>query len=229
MQVKFIGTGGAFDIHYTNSSAIVYLNNKKYLIDCGYSVFSKLVQLNLANEIDAVLITHLHDDHVGSLGTLAFYRFHVLGKKLRVLLPPNEKYLEKFNQLTSVTIGNCDSYLDIETLDQEDVISIDTTGKHYLCMESFAYVFKEKDEVLAYSGDLGDPDFLFETLKKRNIASQSTVFHDICFYPNPTHSYYKELMKWQKEFKLYGYHCNPEKNPPDNSIPLVYNEKGFNF
>jgi ribonuclease BN (tRNA processing enzyme) len=229
MQIKFVGTGGAFDIHYTNSSAIVYLNSKKYLIDCGYSVFSKLIEHNLVNEIDAVLVTHLHDDHVGSLGTLAFYRFHVLGKKLKVLLPPNEQYQQKFRQLVAVTIGNCDSYLDFEEINQEDIISVDTTGKHYSCMESFAYIFKDQNEVYAFSGDLADPNFLFETLKQLNLAQISTVFHDICFYQNPTHSYYKELMKWQSTFKLYGYHCNPEKNPADNTIPLIYNEKGFNF
>jgi phosphoribosyl 1,2-cyclic phosphodiesterase len=229
MQIKFIGTGGAFDIHYTNSSAIVYLHGKKYLIDCGYSVFPKLIEHKLADDIDGVMITHLHDDHVGSLGTLAFYRFHVLGKKLKVLLPPKDEYVGKFKQLVSGTIGQYDSYLDFEILNQEDIISIDTTGKHYLCMESFAYVFKNNDQIFAYSGDLGDPDFLFEELNKLNLNKNTIVFHDICFHYNPTHSLYKDLMKWQKKFQVYGYHCNPEKNPADNTIPLIYNEKGFNF
>ena len=228
MQIKFVGTGGAFDANYVNSSAIITLNTKNYLIDCGHSVFPELVKKNLVPQIDFVLITHLHDDHVGSLGTLIFYNYHVLGRKLTVLLPNHPIFIQKFKQLVSLTVVNFESYMNIESIDGVSVKSFETTGLHYEGMESFSYLFSDNQNHFVYSGDLGNPDFVFNRIDElKLISSDLTVFHDISFYRNSAHAYYQDLLKWKEKYSIYGYHCNPEKNPKDNSIPLVYNEESF--
>jgi L-ascorbate metabolism protein UlaG (beta-lactamase superfamily) len=228
MQINFVGTGGAFDANYVNSSALVTLNDKKYLVDCGHSVFPELVRKDLVAGIDRVLITHLHDDHVGSVGTLVFYNYHVLGRKITVLLPNHVAYIEKFKQLVSTTIVHFEHYLNIDLIDDTTIKSFDTTGLHYEGMESFGYLFSEGDKHLLYSGDLGQPDFLFNRIGEMNIdPANLQIFHDISFYRNSAHAYYQDLIKWQDKYLIYGYHCNPEKNPKDNTIPLVFNEDSF--
>ncbi|WP_228466907.1 hypothetical protein [Adhaeribacter swui] len=56
------------------------------------------------------------------------------------------------------------------------------------------------------------------------------MYHDISFNPeNKGHAYYLDLMALQKKFSfpILGYHCNPAQNPPDNTIPLVYQQPGL--
>ena len=223
MQIKFLGTGGAFDANLINSAAILSIKEKRYLLDCGHSVFPILVKKGVADKIDAVVITHLHDDHVGSLSTFAFYCHHVLGKKLTVLVPLHDVFEAKLRQLFSITIGKYEKYVDIKPLEPA-IQGIETTNFHTTGMESFSYLFKDEEEYIAYSGDLGDPDLLFNYLQENEYDPQHcTVFHDTSFIRSSAHAYYKDLMKWQQAFVLYAYHCDPSKAPSDNTLPLVYN------
>jgi len=82
--IKFLGVGGAFaPISKGNSNMLVTsATGKHMLIDCGGSV-----QYTLKDEfgvdprdIDALWISHLHADHIGSMEWFAFYR-HFLPKK----------------------------------------------------------------------------------------------------------------------------------------------------
>ncbi|HYG40283.1 MAG TPA: MBL fold metallo-hydrolase [Cytophagales bacterium] len=228
MEIKFIGVGGAFDTNYINSSAIVTLNGKRYLVDCGHSVFPQLVQKGVADKIDAVIITHLHDDHIGSLSSFAFYTYHMLGRKLKILLPDHTTFKEKFFQLVSLTMVRYQNYLDFVAIDKSEIEPIETTNLHSQGMETFSFLFYEGNQMIAYSGDLGHPDFLFQEIGKRNInTSTLTIFHDTSFYRNTAHAYYQDLMKWKDQFNIYSYHCNPEQNPSDNMLPLVFNSPYF--
>ena len=74
MELKFLGTGGAFDWECGNSSALVSFKGETILIDCGCVVYQQLCRLNLIDKIDAILITHFHDDHVGSLSSILAHR-----------------------------------------------------------------------------------------------------------------------------------------------------------
>jgi ribonuclease BN (tRNA processing enzyme) len=65
------------------------LGDRLYIIDCGETAFGKywdLPALRKATEI-TVVITHLHCDHVGSLGSLVSYCFLVLKKRIRIVHP----------------------------------------------------------------------------------------------------------------------------------------------
>lgn len=58
----------------------------KFLIDCGYNVFQKLVsgEYDIEN-INTVIITHTHPDHVGSLGALIYYRWFMFNKTTEII------------------------------------------------------------------------------------------------------------------------------------------------
>lgn len=65
MKIIVLGSGSK------GNSTFIDFGNKKILIDVGFSykqIESKLEQINVkANEIDALLITHDHNDHVYGL------------------------------------------------------------------------------------------------------------------------------------------------------------------
>jgi len=225
MQINFLGTGGAFDTEFLNSAALLEFRNMNILLDCGFTVYTQLVKKNLTHKVDFILLTHLHNDHCGSLATLLLHK-KILEKSARpVILYPSEQFRQQIYAFLQLQISDVEKYVDFIPLDQySGNICIDTYGQHAENMQTYAYVFEDEYRI-AYSGDLGKPEALFDKLEK--LPSMPTcVYHDITFNPNNTaHTYYKKLLPYLNGYDLFGYHCNPTENPPDNPIRLVFYQK----
>lgn len=75
LRLQMLGTGGAFAKKYYNNNALLYADDFTLLIDCGITAPMALHAIGKpVDDIDAVLITHIHGDHVGGLEELAFRR-----------------------------------------------------------------------------------------------------------------------------------------------------------
>lgn len=88
-RIKQLGNGSAFHPEKINSSFLVDLNGEYLLFDCGYNVFGELIRLNADNEIDLkklkyVFLSHVDDDHIGSIKSLCYYMYFTYNKKLIV-------------------------------------------------------------------------------------------------------------------------------------------------
>ena len=82
--LTFLGRDSGFGEN--NNSAYVEIDNNLIIIDCGYTVFNKIKEtfnVKKYSEI-AVIITHLHNDHAGSLSQLILYSYFIFSKKLFV-------------------------------------------------------------------------------------------------------------------------------------------------
>jgi phosphoribosyl 1,2-cyclic phosphodiesterase len=90
IKLNFLGIGSGFNLELGNSSAFFKDKyNNLYLIDCGFDVFAKIIKFDLLKDVNKVYVflTHLHDDHSGSIASLIFYCFYVLNKKVEVMHP----------------------------------------------------------------------------------------------------------------------------------------------
>ncbi|MBJ6363241.1 ribonuclease Z [Paenibacillus sp. MAHUQ-46] len=68
-----LGTGSAFAKTFYNNNALVYANGYTLLVDCGITAPAALHSLGKSpDEIHALLVTHIHADHVGGLEEIAF-------------------------------------------------------------------------------------------------------------------------------------------------------------
>lgn len=81
-RIKFIGVGSAFTTreYYQSNALVIAPSGKKLLIDCGSQAQFALEELginngNIGDEIDAVYISHLHADHIGSMEWLALVTY----------------------------------------------------------------------------------------------------------------------------------------------------------
>ncbi|PAK55446.1 MBL fold metallo-hydrolase [Paenibacillus sp. 7541] len=73
LKLQMLGTGSAFAKKYYNNNALLLDDDFTLLIDCGSTAPLALHEMGRSfNDIDAVLITHIHADHVGGLEELAF-------------------------------------------------------------------------------------------------------------------------------------------------------------
>lgn len=82
LRLQMLGTGGAFAKTYYNNNALLDAGDFTLLIDCGITAPMALHAIGKpVDEIDAVLITHIHGDHVGGLEELAFRRKFGSGQK----------------------------------------------------------------------------------------------------------------------------------------------------
>lgn len=73
MDIVMLGCGSAFAKEFYNNNAVVYAGERKLLLDCGTTAHVAMRRIGLTlTDIDGVLITHIHADHVGGLEELAF-------------------------------------------------------------------------------------------------------------------------------------------------------------
>jgi len=73
LKIRMLGTGSAFAKKFNNNNALIETDGGVLLVDCGVTAPRALYDLGKTfNDIDAVLISHIHADHVGGLEELAF-------------------------------------------------------------------------------------------------------------------------------------------------------------
>jgi Beta-lactamase superfamily domain len=225
MKIKFIGTGGAFESQYGNSAALLHFRDQTLLLDAGFTVYGRLVALGLWQQPDYILLTHLHNDHCGSLANILLHR-HYFGTSPRTtILYQSEAFRQQMETFLAIQLKDPGKYADFVPVSHLPGLQVlDTFGKHSENFQSYSFIFEEEGERWVYSGDLRQADFLFAHLLTLP-ALPTTVFHDITFHPeNDGHAHYSLLQPYQAAFRILGYHCDPTANPADNTIPLVYHQ-----
>lgn len=222
-KVRFrqIGNGGAFDYKMTNSSFLIETKNTgpqlysnpdsgkeetEYLLfDCGHSVFAKLRELDDSGQFDItklkhVFVSHMDDDHIGSLKTLIYYMFFVKGQKLNVIFG-NGIMMELQNYLSDID-GYNDNFEKVKATlftkqlqRNKDVFTL--SGVVYRifevdhCKPAYGlqvvgsnHIYYEKDAVsLLISGDTRPSKNIAEIVEK-NISSM-IIFHDYSAWDCP--------------------------------------------
>ncbi|GIP39738.1 MBL fold hydrolase [Paenibacillus sp. J31TS4] len=85
LELTMLGTGGAFAKKYANNNALIRWNGVTLLLDCGVTAMGALHQMGVdVKDIDGVVVTHQHADHVGGLEEFAFRRG---SRKPRLFVP----------------------------------------------------------------------------------------------------------------------------------------------
>lgn len=159
MKLNFLGMGASFYPQVGNNSAYFIDQDELFLIDAGEDVFGKLMSQGILKQVKIInlLVTHLHSDHVGSLGSLILYCNFAMKAKLRIIYQNDLKYFEDLKRL--VEIFGCtnemveyrltDSYNDYNLFDSITFIETD----HCDTLDCYGIKFQKGDVVTYYSGD----------------------------------------------------------------------------
>ncbi|QHT63867.1 ribonuclease Z [Paenibacillus lycopersici] len=185
-----LGTGSAFAKTYFNTNALIYADHNTLLLDCGITAPLSLHQLGKPlSEIDAVLISHIHADHIGGMEELAFRMKFVHGRRPVLYIPePLAQPLWDSSLKGGLLQDECpslDDYFDVrlirpgaktELLPGLAVEPIQTA--HIPNKNSYSFLF---NATFFYSADLiFNPELLRNLVEERGCE---TIFHDCQLKP----------------------------------------------
>ncbi|NOQ99812.1 ribonuclease Z [Mycolicibacterium fortuitum] len=94
IEVTLLGTGSPIpDPHRAGPSTLVRAGGQIILVDCGRGVLQRLAAAGSgANQVSALLLTHLHSDHIADLGDVIITRwvstFDPDAAPLQIIGPP---------------------------------------------------------------------------------------------------------------------------------------------
>ncbi len=184
MDLTFLGNGAAFNPQFGNTSAYFKEKNTLFLIDCGESIFAKLIEDDLLSDITDVriTITHTHPDHIGSLGSLIMYCYFQKGFCPTVIGSGNQpKHLETIRQILSLMGVPEQLY---KTKNDNSVKSqifnsmeyIPTSHSNWL-KSSYGIKFKTNNGIIYYSGDTVEIEPILTVLKGEELVDK--IYLDI--------------------------------------------------
>lgn len=87
MIITMIGTGNAFAKQHYNNNALIQQHSFNLLVDCGITLPHALYEQGYSfDQLDGVLISHIHSDHVGGLESYAFQMMFRYKKKATLFI-----------------------------------------------------------------------------------------------------------------------------------------------
>ena len=148
--LTFLGGDSGFG---ENNNSAFYVDGKKLiLIDCGFAIFNKVKNiLKEFDEID-VIITHLHNDHAGTLSQLIMYEYFVLGKTVNVI-----SKCERIYDYLDITGTPKDAYNIYNSTEYVKLIKTE----HVKELDSYGMSLKLDGKNIIYTGDTNSLESFF--------------------------------------------------------------------
>ena len=210
LRLQMLGTGGAFAKKYFNNNGLLYAEDFTLLIDCGITAPLALHALGKPlDQIDAILITHIHGDHVGGLEEFAFRMKYGSGKKPVLyiadkLAQPLWENTLKGGMSQDGVIGSLDDIFDVrllaegktERLSQGISVEIIQTP-HIPGKASYSLYFN--GEVFYSADKTFQPELLTRLVTERNCRK---ILHEVQLTgPGEVHTTLQELLSLPPEIQ----------------------------
>jgi len=162
--LQFIGIGSAFHTALGNNNAFLKRDHELFMIDCGSTNFSRMIERGVLDGVKTITVlqTHLHADHVGSLGDLVGYAFHMIEPKQTVkvtIITPEALTADVKAILNKVGVPES-HYNSVEIEDSyspENLVGITYVKpykvQHVPHLQCFSYMLEIDGKKVYYSGD----------------------------------------------------------------------------
>lgn len=181
-KLIFLGRGSAYNSEEKNNSAYIKKGDTLLLIDCGETVFKKVIVMNLLEGIKNIhiIITHMHSDHIGSLGSFIGYcnwKHNIVPKIYFNELETISEYLD----LLGIKEGKEFKVYDAENK-RIEALGLEFScvlTKHTKSLNSYSYILKfDEGNDIFYTGDSKETNIdIVPFLKGGNIIYQDTCLN----------------------------------------------------
>ena len=221
MELLFLGRGSAFNTSEGNNSAYFIDKNELFLIDCGESIFERIIERNLLDGVSCVnvMITHTHSDHVGSIGSLIMYCYYVIHKSINIIISKDSLYKDDLINLIRIFGCTNDMYSIVYDDEFDNKYSLFNSIKymktnHVKEIPSYGILFNTTDGALYYSGDTSDLDNISDLINSDVVIDKIYVDTTSSDVANSVHVYIGnlyELIPIDLRDKVYCMHVNDKK------------------
>lgn len=155
MKITILGNNGPFPAPGgACSSYLIDSNGTKILVDAGSGSLSNLMKIMDPVDLDAIILSHLHWDHMTDIPILYYYLHinRINGGKFDDI----PLYMPKTPPAMFETISSFSAF-DINVLNKETIINQNdfkiTTARMTHPVESYALKFSHMGKSIVYSGD----------------------------------------------------------------------------
>ena len=191
IEIQFLGSGDAFGSGGRLQSCILVKHeNGQFLIDCGTSCMIGMNRYEInPNDINLILISHLHGDHYGGIPFLvnAAQLIYKRTEPLLILGPPGTK--ERMISAMEVMFPGSSRIqrkftLDIREYSERNPVTVSGVkvtpylNVHPQVDLSFALRIECNGRIIAYSSDTQWTDALFEVAGKADLFIAEAYFYD---------------------------------------------------
>lgn len=216
MRIQMLGTGSAFAKRYFNNNALLEGEGCRFMLDCGITGPAALHRAGLSfGDLDGLLISHIHADHVGGVEEYAFQMKFVHRRKPLLFVPEPliatlwENTLK--GGLQQEDSPSLESYFELVPLEEgretelgRGISAEIIRTRHMPGKASFSFVFNRR---FFYSADMVFDRALLEELDQRGIG---LIFHDCQLHPpGQVHAALEELLtlpeRLQEKIRLMHY------------------------
>jgi ribonuclease BN (tRNA processing enzyme) len=179
-KLQFLGRGSGYNVTEGNTCGLIKKDDTLLLIDCGEGIFEKVVTKNLIDGIKTihVLITHMHSDHIGSLGSFVGYCYWKQKIKTNIYFHEKEK-ISEFLILTGAVEGESFIVHDANNnrINELNLTNNASLTKHVKTLNTYSFLLKfDYGNHIFYSGDTYETNFdVIPYLKEGNV-----IYHDTC-------------------------------------------------
>lgn len=157
--LTFLGNDSGFG--KKNNSAYIEKEDKLILIDCGFSVFEIIkekFEFNKYKEIE-VIITHLHNDHAGSLSQLILYLWFIYKKSVTIF-----SKCSRIKDYLEITGTPKDAYILKNASKNIEFIKTE----HVKYLDSYGFKLNIENKNIIYTGDTNEINAFLPYIKNAN-------------------------------------------------------------
>jgi len=210
IKLTVLGNKGGYPGMYEACSGyLVETEKTKILLDCGSGIYQRLIQRIDLKELDAVVLSHLHSDHISDMLVMRYALQLKKLPKLKVLMPEKP-------EAEAFILKNTEQF-DIEIIKENekykigDVIIDFTKVKHSVV--SFATRIKTAKNVIVYTGDTEYTPVIGQFAKWCDLLVCDAAFNEETYFKGAPHASAKQAALMAKEAeaaKLLLTHFTPD-------------------
>ncbi len=172
MQITVLGSCGPYPRAGGACSGYLFEDDKhKILIDCGNGVLSRLLEeIDSIEDLDAIILTHLHSDHMSDAMVLRYalginQQKGLISKSIPLYAPASPK--DKYDELQFMNA------FQMNVLNEDTIIEIGNLKIRFMSMlhpvETYGIIIEKTGKKFVYSSDTKYCDNVIEICKEADL------------------------------------------------------------
>ncbi|WP_409304582.1 MBL fold metallo-hydrolase [Peribacillus sp. SCS-155] len=179
MKITVIGCWGGYPAKNEASSGyLLEYDDYRVLLDCGSGVLSQLQNHMKPDDLDAVVLTHYHADHIADIGVLqhaVLIQRYLNGNQKTIPIYAHALDEAEFDKLTYKDITKGIAYSDSQPLQIGPLTFTFMKTKHPV--PCFAMRIEAEGQAIVYTGDSAYMEEMSEFAKDANVLLCESNFY----------------------------------------------------